>query len=76
MLDGKVTGYVMGRLEYIQILALRAGFVFAMFIAVNAFVLKAPFWRLTAFLAVLYAACDFALGQRQKMPALLNCFAN
>jgi len=76
MQDRKVTGYMAGSAEYIQILARRASIVFAVFIGVNAWVLSGPVWKWTASLAVAYAIYNIALSRRQILPGVAELLLN
>jgi diguanylate cyclase (GGDEF)-like protein len=74
--DRKVVGYMAGSAEYIQILARRAGIVFAVFIGVNSWILNEHSWKWTTSLAVIYAIYNIALGRRQILPGVAELFLN
>lgn len=75
MYDCKAAG-VAGSAESIQILARRAGIVFAAFIGISAWYLQAAAWQWTAALASTYFLFNLAHARRNPPPGVLELFVN
>lgn len=68
MQERKISSYAAGGAEYIQVLSRRASIVFAMFVALNAWIFSGPAWQWIAGLATTYTLYNLSLNRRKASP--------